>query len=320
MQVREMQAGLGYHQLQRSGARGWWRPLVGVAALLATLAGGGFLLAAVALLQIAFTGGSSADLRELLTLKDLGPAMFAALLLSLGILVPVAFLVVWGLHGLRPGWLSSVAGRIRWRYLIGCLGLALLALIVTIGVSSVLPTGTREEITAQPHAFDSRMAYLLVIALLLTPLQAAGEEYLFRGYLTQVFGGFLSTGFAILVPAVLFALAHGAQSLPVFIDRFAFGLVAGVLVVATGGIEAGLAMHVVNNWFAFGLAIVFSSLGDALQASGGTWWTLPGTLVQSLLYLVLAVGLARRQGLATHTPGLEQAAGPAGPAGSAQSA
>lgn len=307
-----MQAGLGYHQLQRSGARGWWRPLLGVLALLVTMAGGGFLVAVVALLQVALTGGSAAELKELLTLAELGPAMFAALLLSLSVLVPAAFLVLWGLHGLRPGWLSSVAGRIRWRYLIGCLGLAVVALIATIAVSSLLPTGTREEITAQPHAFDSRMAYLLVIALLLTPLQAAGEEYLFRGYLTQVFGGFLSTGFAIAVPAVLFALAHGAQSFPVFIDRLAFGLVAGVLVVATGGIEAGLAMHVVNNWFAFALAIVFSSLGDAMQPTGGTWWTLPGTLVQSLLYLVLAVGLARRQGLATHTAEPDQAVGAGG--------
>jgi membrane protease YdiL (CAAX protease family) len=296
-----MQGGLAYHQLQRSGPRGWWRPLLGVLALVATMLAGGIVIAIVAALQVAFTGGSVDAFADLVSLKDLGPVMFAALLLSLGLLVPVAFLVSWGLHGVTPGWLTSVAGRVRWRYLLGCLGLAVVALVATIVVSSFLPTGTREEITAQPHAFDARLAYLLLVALLLTPLQAAGEEYLFRGYLTQAFGGFLPTVFAVLVPAVLFAVAHGAQSLPVFIDRLAFGLVAGVLVVVTGGIEAALAMHVLNNWFAFGLAIVFSDLGEALQPVGGTWWTLPGTLVQSLLYLALAVWLARRQGLATRT-------------------
>ncbi len=309
-----MQGGLAYQQLQRSGPRSWWRPMLGILALLATLFAGGVLVGVVALIQIAFTGGSADDLADLATLKDPGPVMLAALLLSLGILVPVAFLVSWGLHGLAPGWLTSVSGRLRWRYLLGCLGLAVLALIATILVSSFLPTGTREEITAQPHPFDSRMAGLLLVALLVTPLQAAGEEYVFRGYLMQAFGGFMPTAFAVLVPALLFAVAHGAQSLPVFIDRLAFGLVAGVLVVVTGGIEAGLAMHVVNNWFAFGLAIVFSNLGDALQPTGGTWWSLPGTLVQSLVYLALAVGLARRQGIATRTP---QQAGAGLPAQSA---
>lgn len=296
-----MQGDLAYHQLQRSGPRGWWRPLLGTLALVATMVGGGLILGVVAVLQVVLTGGSRDELTDLLSLKDLGPVMFAALLVSLGALVPVAFLVSWGLHGITPGWLTSVAGRVRWRYLFGCLGLALVALIATIAISSFLPTGTREEITTQPHAFDARLAYLLLVALLLTPLQAAGEEYFFRGYLTQAVGGFLPTAFAVLVPAVLFALAHGAQSLPVFIDRLAFGLVAGVLVVVTGGIEAALAMHVLNNWFAFGLAIILSDLGEALQPVGGTWWTLPGTLVQSLLYLALAVGLARKQGLATRT-------------------
>lgn len=308
-----MQGGLAYHQLQRSGPRGWWRPVLGILALLATLFAGGFIVLVVALLQVAVTGGTFDDVSELASLKDLGPAMFAALLLSLGALVPVAFLVSWGLHGVRPGWLTSVAGRVRWRYLFGCLGLAMIALVATILVGSFLPTGTREEITAQPHAFDARLAYLLLVALLLTPLQAAGEEYFFRGYLTQAFGGFLPTALAVLVPALLFAVAHGAQSLPVFIDRLAFGLVAGVLVVATGGIEAALAMHVLNNWFAFGLAIVFSNLGEALQPVGGTWWTLPGTLVQSLLYLALAVALARKQGLATRTPEQAQPGLPAQP-------
>jgi membrane protease YdiL (CAAX protease family) len=133
-------------------------------------------------------------------------------------------------------------------------------------VSSFLPTGTREEITASPNPFDAKLVFLLLVTLVLTPLQAAGEEYLFRGYLTQAFGTIVPTAFAVLVPALLFGLAHGlGQGLPIFIDRFAFGLVAGVLVVLTGGIEAGLAMHLVNNWIAFGLAIVLGNLGDALQ-------------------------------------------------------
>ncbi len=144
--------------------------------------------------------------------------------------------------------------------------------------------------------------------LLLTPLQAAGEEYAFRGYLTQAFGGlFGRTWAAVLFPALLFALAHGGQSPPVFFDRFAFGVVAGLLVVLTGGLEAGIAMHVLNNWLAFGLALAFGDMGSALNPTGGSWWTIPVTLTQSLSYLALVLLLARRWRLRTST---ETPAGP----------
>ena len=138
--------------------------------------------------------------------------------------------------------------------------------------------------------------------LLLTPLQAAGEEYAFRGYLTQAFGGlFRNRWVAVVGPAVLFALAHGAQSAPVFFDRFAFGVVAGVLVIGTGGLVAGIAMHVLNNWLAFGLALAFGDMGSTLNPTGGSWWSIPVTLTQSLVYLGLALLAARRTGVRTAT-------------------
>ena len=61
------------------------------------------------------------------------------------------------------------------------------------------------------------MRDFLLVIVLLTPLQAAGEEYAFRGYLTQAFGGLFrqaGSAAAVVVPALLFALAHGAQSPP----------------------------------------------------------------------------------------------------------
>src|SRR5690606_10322147 len=140
------------------------------------------------------------------------------------------------------------------------------------------------------------------------PFQAAGEEYLFRGYLTQAFGGlfnapWVSRAAAVLVPALLFALAHGAQDPPIFVDRLAFGLVAGVLVIATGGLEAAIAMHVLNNFVAFGLALAFTDMTSALNPTGGTWWSLPSTLTQSFVYLALAAWAARRVGLANQVWG-----------------
>jgi membrane protease YdiL (CAAX protease family) len=293
-------AGLGYHQLQRRGPRGLWRQLVGILLVLV----GGFILSSVFGLvayavEALLSGGvdRSAD-----PLDNPGPVLMGGILLGLAATIPLVLLVSWGLHGLRPGWVVSVAGRIRWRYLGGCLGLSVLAMMATVAVGSLVPSGTREQLSGTAHPVDARMLALLVTVALLTPLQAAAEEFAFRGYLTQAFGAVFPTVVAVLLPAVLFALAHGAQSAPVFVDRLAFGLVAGLLVVLTGGLEAGIAMHAVNNWLAFGVAILSGDLGDSLQPSGGTWWTLPGTLTQSLVYLALAVWLARRQGLASRAP------------------
>ena len=60
-------------------------------------------------------------------------------------------------------------------------------------------------------------------------------------------------------------------------------------------------MHVLNNLLAFGLALAFSDMSSALNPTGGSWWTLPVTLTQSLVYLGLALLVARRMGLTDRT-------------------
>ena len=98
---------------------------------------------------------------------------------------------------------------------------------------------------------------------------------------------------------MLFALAHGiGQSVPIFFDRFAFGLVAGYLVVRTGGLEAGIAMHVVNNSLAFGLALAFGDMAARSTPPAEAGGRSRATLTESLVYLLLAVRLADRLGVA----------------------
>ena len=95
-------------------------------------------------------------------------------------------------------------------------------------------------------------------------------------------------------------LAHGlGQSVPVFIDRLAFGLVAGVLVIVTGGLEAGIAMHVLNNFVAYGVLLAFGDMATALDPPDGNWWTVLVTVVRSVVYVAIAAGAARALGLRT---------------------
>ena len=100
---------------------------------------------------------------------------------------------------------------------------------------------------------------------------------------------------------MLFAFAHGAQNFPLFFDRFAFGLMAGLVVILVGGLEAGIALHILNNLLAFAVAIFFGDLQGALTVSEVSWWQLPVTIAQNGVFLVLVLLVARRMGLSQRT-------------------
>ena len=308
-----------YHRIQRTGrwgSVGWWRPLAGLAVLA--------LLTIIVLPTVLIVGfavwflvrGSDdiqASIEALADTDNVTPSVLAFINLSWAVAIPAALFVFWLFHRLRPGWLSSVTGRLRPGWFATCFGLAFVALFATVAVAAVLPsTGDSGDMSGQLNDWTSTTRDFVLVIVLLTPLQAAGEEYAFRGYLTQSFGGLfaplgpqVSRAAAVLFPALLFATAHGlGQDLPIFIDRLAFGLVAGVLVITTGGLEAGIAMHVLNNFLAFGVALAFSDMTTALTPTDGSWWQLPVTLTQSVVFLGLVTWAARRRGIATRTPPL----------------
>ncbi len=296
--------GLAYHLVLRGGWPGKWRPLVGLLVLAV-----GMLLVLPLVVMVPFvvwyavTGQDVGE--QMSTLVDLAnptPAGLAYLNLALAALIPLTWLIVRLLHGLRPRWVSSVFPRLRWRYFFICLGLSFIALIATVVVAALLPQQEATSMAGSLNEFTPEVRSFLLVVLLLTPLQAAAEEYAFRGYLLQAFGGLVrSPVVAVGLSSVLFALAHGAQDPPIFFDRFAFGVVAGTLVILTGGLEAGIAMHVLNNWLAFGIALAYGDMASSLNPTGGTWWSIPVTLTQSITYLLLAWWVARRMGLSRRT-------------------
>jgi uncharacterized protein len=295
--------GLPYYETHLAGLPGWWRTVVGICTAIVGLLVVGSLVAVIPfVIWYAATGADvSASLTRLTDLDHPTPAGLAYLNLTLALMIPITWGINNAFHGLKPRWLASVGPRLRWRFLLACLGVSVVALIATLIVSAVVPG--QDDVSSTANHFTSTTGDYLLVLVFLTPFQAAGEEYLFRGYLTQAFGGlFRNVWVAIVVPAFLFGLAHGlGQSIPVFFDRFAFGLVAGALVVLTGGLEAGIAMHVLNNWLAFGLALAYGDMASTLNPTGGSWWSIPVTLTQSLVYLGLAVLVARRMDLSTRS-------------------
>ena len=68
------------------------------------------------------------------TVQNIGPAGFAYINLALIVLIPATMLSIWIVHRVRPRFVSSVVGGIRWRWLLRCLMVILPIWLVYIGV------------------------------------------------------------------------------------------------------------------------------------------------------------------------------------------
>nr|WP_240973993.1 CPBP family intramembrane glutamic endopeptidase [Nonomuraea sp. FMUSA5-5] len=142
---------------------------------------------------------------------------------------------------------------------------------------------------------------LLIVILLLVPFQAAAEEYVFRGWFMQAVGAHVRNPvWGILIGSALFASLHG-YSWAGLVDVFSFGAVMAWLAVRTGGLEAPIALHVVNNVVAFGISAAAGDLQDALDQgkSPVPWQALAGTVVQLGVYAFGVMYLAKKQSIKT---------------------
>lgn len=294
-----------YPLLLRTTSYRWWRPLLGLVLLVVGLFAVQVLLLPLLAVTVAIDHqGSFEDAyTSIATLETVTWQGMLYLNLTLAALVPVAWLVLLLAHRLRPRWLASVRPGFRWGFFWRCGSLAVLALAITLLVGFFLPTDPL-ALDAPLNDWTGRLAGLALVIALTTPLQAIGEEYAFRGYLLQAFGSLSGRPwFGIVLSSLLFAVAHGAQNAPLFLDRFVFGLMAGYLVFRTGGLEAGIAMHIWNNLFSFGFALALGSIDDSLNVAEISWWNLPLTIVQNGVYLVLVLRLARGAGIAARSRG-----------------
>lgn len=295
-----------YHLMFRTWTYRWWRPMLGI-----VLLGVGMLLVVpllalpVLAVGVMIEGGKQDFLDAFLsagTLQTLTPSGLLYLNFALGGLVFWTWGLIRVLHQMRPRWLSSVVPRLRWSFLFVCVGMAFVALLAQLAVGALVPQDGNPDVAMDVNPVDGTTVALLLVMLLTTPLQAAGEEYAFRGYLLQALGSLTRNRWvAMLGTATLFAMAHGFQNPPLFFDRFMFGLIAGWLVIRTGGLEAGIAAHVLNNYLAFTAAIFFGDISEALNVSQISWWNIPVTLTQSLVYAALVVWVAGRMNLQRRT-------------------
>ncbi|NXY99432.1 CPBP family intramembrane metalloprotease [Streptomyces sp. BR123] len=293
-------AGSRYHEQARNGRQGWWRRLGELLAVVGMLAVGMVVVTGVGMVVATALGAEHAP--------DDGDAQFAdplvdnALgLLMLAVGIPVVMLAVrW--CGSRPaGTLASVAGRVRWRWLGLCAAVAFLFMAVQMGVLMLWEWLAEGDSVFEGDAPGTgKLLVGLALFVVLVPFQAGAEEFVFRGWLPQFFGGFLRSPWpGVVVASLLFALAHGFGGWSGFLLLFYSSLWWGWLVARTGGLEAVIAMHTANNVFSFGLALAFGQLADAGTAADAPWQALVVELVCAPVYCLVVARLARARGLAS---------------------
>jgi CAAX protease family protein len=288
-----------YHQMLRGPLYRWWKPLLCLI-LVSLLA---LIMMALAIVPVLIAGAVSGapDLGEYATevttnITNLGPVGFAYVNLSLIMLIPASGLSIWIVHGIRPQFLSSVAGGIRWRWLLRCAAVIFPLWAVYTGLAALVTPST----SPRP---DHWLA-LLVIVLLLTPLQAAGEEYFFRGWIMQNVGAWFARPMlglvaSLIVSAVAFSTAHMSPDPWILGSIACVALASGLAAWRTGGLEAGIAIHAVNNVLAYFVVVIFGGWSQAFVGpqTTGTPMMLLLALAVNGIALALIVWQARRVGL-----------------------
>lgn len=273
----------------------WWRPLLGTLLIVAVYVALSAVLGLVGMMVAVVAG--------LQTAPSAGRVLFADPVLDLGfqlvaiaILIPIVMGAAWLTQRRPPGTLSSVAGRLRWRWLFRCVPLAVLAVVLGEAAQSLTFVATGESPGYGWAGWSNLLVPLLVI-LLLVPIQAAAEEYAFRGWVVQAFGAYLrNPWWGIIISSAVFAAFHGYTDWGIAYT-FGFGVLMGWVSVRTGGLEAAIALHAVNNVGAFGIAAVAGGLGAALEQGSLPWQTLVGTIVQFGVFGVGVVVLTRKSGI-----------------------
>lgn len=223
-----------YLALADAGRNGWWRYLLGIIFIAAAwMIGGGYAYALV------------------LHFVPLGRVTeFVAINVSILTLLAGVVLVVIVLH--RRSWRTLVTPRpeLDWRRIAegAAVWVALAAACAAIE-HLVYPGRYAWTLDVQ------RWLPFVVTALLLTPLQCAAEELVFRGYLVQALGRLLRQPVALAVlSAVIFTLPHlynpevAAYGLAIMAaNYFVMGLFLASVTLRDGRLELAIGAHAGNN-------------------------------------------------------------------------
>lgn len=231
-----------------------------------------------------------------LTDKELGnsptdytPLRHAGSMIGLALLIPWSMVIQRWLYGVPAASLHSVASRFRF----DLLGKSLLVFgPAWLFVNAIGFLGPVEEV---PWSHTDLIAMFL-ITLVLTPLQAAGEEYGFRGLIFRIIGSWTRSRrvglvAGVVVTSLAFTAMHGSTDPYIITWYLTLWICLSIITWRTGGLEVAIVLHAVLNTLsfiaAFYLRIDFgAAIGDR-SAGVGTPYQLVPALVVAVITAVI---------------------------------
>ena len=288
-ELLERASELPYHRLSHVNPRARWFTPVLEGLLIASIYFVLLLIVSFALLAFAVMlrvpYDHLTDLQRVYANVFKTPLVFITFFISIIPVIPAIFIARLITNFKPLGLIHSIAGRMRWSYLGVFLGFGFL-IFGLYNVGNLVLAGS---LTTQNsvHPLNSGMFWLyIVLILLIVPFQCYAEELLFRGYLMQTVGRWLKNPvWAIIIPAPIFMVLHG-YGLWGLLSVLTMALIAGFLCWYTGGLEAGIGLHIANNVsiFIFGLLGLEDPFGAVREEQ-------PLDFVQALILQLAFAGL-----------------------------
>jgi uncharacterized protein len=240
-----------YLDLALEGRHAAWRYVLGVGVIAVFWLGLGFVPYAF-FARAGWTG----------PLADFVAVNFSIFIMFAGLVVAVK-----GLHGRPLLTLVTPGTRIDWRRMAhGAAVWGGIAAVIVLAEHALHPG--RYAFTLEPARF---LPFLLLV-LVLTPLQCAAEELVFRGYVLQ--------GLSLVTrrPALLAVLSSAVFTVPHLMNPevgqygaaimaanyFMVGLIAATVTLRDGRLELAIGLHAANNVF---IALIANYEGSALATA-----------------------------------------------------
>jgi membrane protease YdiL (CAAX protease family) len=278
-----------YVHLMRGPRYRWWRPLATIVLTLVMW----IVLSGLLTIPFALTGAMPSG--EEFTL-GVGTNLWMNLMLAA--FIPAGLIATRIGHWRPMGRLMSVTGRVRWAWLLQSMAIVTPLWVIYLGINWFV---FDQQILPRPQDWIG----LLVVTAITTPLQAAGEEVAFRGVFVQAIGAWIANrwvalGVSTAVTTALFVAAHGSMDLWIWLDLAALAVLGCWLTWRTGGLEAAMALHIVNNLTVTVSGILLGGLEESYVSESTTGS--PVSALMSWVVMGLATALllwvAKRKGLA----------------------
>ena len=132
-------------------------------------------------------------------------------------------------------------------------------------------------------------AVTFILSLIIVPFQCFAEEFMYRGLVMQTIGSWFRIPIvSIVLTAIIFTVVHQQYDLVGMSQVAAGGLCLCYLAYYTQGMEASTALHIINNFFSFGL------IGLSIDTNDVTVLSALFTIFMAFLATAVIIGLDKK--------------------------